>query len=102
VEIGDLRAVIRAYHRCVASVIEPSGGFVAKDLGEGVLAYFGYPRTDEHDAGRAVRRPSCSARRYGCPFHFKTPRYIFSLARLGMAKGYEPRNSCPGGECAGA
>jgi class 3 adenylate cyclase/predicted ATPase len=51
----DLRAVIGAYHRCCAAVIERTGGFVAKYMGDGVLAYFGYPRADEHDAERAVR-----------------------------------------------
>ena len=51
----DLRAVIDAYHRCCARVIVRGGGFVAKYMGDGVLAYFGYPRADEHDAERAVR-----------------------------------------------
>src|SRR5215468_2139907 len=51
----DLRAVIGAYHHCVAKVIGRGGGFVAKYMGDGVLAYFGYPRADEHDAERAVR-----------------------------------------------
>jgi class 3 adenylate cyclase len=51
----DLRAVIGAYHRCAAAVIERAGGFVAKYMGDGVLAYFGCPRADEHDAERAVR-----------------------------------------------
>ncbi len=51
----DLRAVIGAYHRCVAAVIKRSGGFVAKYMGDGVLVYFGYPRAGEHDAERAVR-----------------------------------------------
>jgi class 3 adenylate cyclase/tetratricopeptide (TPR) repeat protein len=51
----DLRVVIGAYHRCAAAVIERTGGFVAKYMGDGVLAYFGYPRADEHDAERAVR-----------------------------------------------
>jgi class 3 adenylate cyclase len=51
----ELREVIGAYHRCVAAVIERSGGFVAKYTGDGVLAYFGYPRADEHDGERAVR-----------------------------------------------
>jgi class 3 adenylate cyclase len=54
----DLRAVIGAYHRCVAAVIERAGGFVAKYMGDGVLAYFGYPRADEHGAERAVRAGS--------------------------------------------
>ena len=51
----DLRAVFGAYHRCAAAVIEGTGGFVAKYMGDGVLGYFGYPRADEHDAERAVR-----------------------------------------------
>jgi class 3 adenylate cyclase/tetratricopeptide (TPR) repeat protein len=51
----DLRAVFGAYHRRCAEVIERAGGFVAKYMGDGVLAYFGYPRADEHDAERAVR-----------------------------------------------
>jgi class 3 adenylate cyclase/tetratricopeptide (TPR) repeat protein len=51
----DLRAVIGAYHRCCTGVIERAGGFVAKYMGDGLLAYFGYPRADEHDAERAVR-----------------------------------------------
>jgi class 3 adenylate cyclase len=51
----DLRAVIGAYHRRVAAVIERAGGFVAKYMGDGVLAYFGYPAADEHDTEHAVR-----------------------------------------------
>jgi class 3 adenylate cyclase/tetratricopeptide (TPR) repeat protein len=51
----DLRAVISVYHRCATAVIERAGGFVAKYMGDGVLAYFGYPRADEHDPERAVR-----------------------------------------------
>src|SRR5207237_8683306 len=42
-------------HRGCAGVIERAGGFVAKYMGDGVLAYFGYPRAGEHDAERAVR-----------------------------------------------
>ena len=51
----DLREVIGAYHRCCTEQIAKSGGFVARFLGDGVLAYFGYPQVHEHDAERAVR-----------------------------------------------
>src|SRR5277367_3935001 len=39
----DLRSIIGVYHRCCADCIERGGGFVAKYMGDGVLAYFGYP-----------------------------------------------------------
>src|SRR5215472_417698 len=51
----DLREVIGAYHKCVAETIGRFDGFVAKYMGDGVLAYFGYPSAHEDDAERAVR-----------------------------------------------
>jgi class 3 adenylate cyclase len=51
----DLREVIGAYHRCCADLVSEAGGFVAKYMGDGVLAYFGYPLAHEHDAEHAVR-----------------------------------------------
>jgi class 3 adenylate cyclase/tetratricopeptide (TPR) repeat protein/ABC-type transport system involved in cytochrome c biogenesis ATPase subunit len=51
----DLRDVIGVYHRAVAEVVGRFEGFVAKYMGDGVLAYFGYPWAHEDDAERAVR-----------------------------------------------
>jgi class 3 adenylate cyclase/predicted ATPase len=51
----DMREIIGAYHRCCAEQITKAGGFVAKYMGDGVLAYFGYPEAHEDDAERAVR-----------------------------------------------
>src|SRR5271157_1486500 len=51
----DMRSIIAAYHKCCATLILGQGGFVAKYMGDGVLAYFGYPQAHEHDAERAVQ-----------------------------------------------
>ena len=51
----DLRELISAYQKCVAETVRRFDGFVARYLGDGVLAYFGYPQAQEDDAERAVR-----------------------------------------------
>jgi class 3 adenylate cyclase/tetratricopeptide (TPR) repeat protein len=51
----DLREVISAYQRTVADTVRRFDGFVARYMGDGVLAYFGYPRAHEDDAERAIR-----------------------------------------------
>ena len=51
----DMREIMTAYHHRCAEVIGMSGGFVAKYMGDGVLAYFGYPQAHEDDAEQAVR-----------------------------------------------
>ena len=51
----DLREIIAAYQKCLAETVRRFGGFLAKYLGDGVLAYFGYPQAHEDDAERAVR-----------------------------------------------
>jgi class 3 adenylate cyclase/tetratricopeptide (TPR) repeat protein len=50
----DLRDVLRGYHDAVTAAIRDAGGFVAKFMGDGVLAYFGYPRASEDAAERGV------------------------------------------------
>ena len=51
----EFREIIGGYNRRCAEVIVKSGGFVARYLGDGVLAYFGYPQAHEDDAERSVR-----------------------------------------------
>jgi class 3 adenylate cyclase len=51
----EMSEVIRAYHRCCADLIGRWDGHVAKLMGDGVLAYYGWPRAHEDDAERAVR-----------------------------------------------
>jgi class 3 adenylate cyclase/predicted ATPase len=51
----DLREVLGEYQKCAAETIGRYDGFVARYMGDGVLAYFGYPHAHEDDAERAVR-----------------------------------------------
>jgi class 3 adenylate cyclase len=51
----DLREVLGAYHAVVAEVVVKFGGYIAKYMGDGVLAYFGYPQAHEHDGEQAAR-----------------------------------------------
>ena len=50
----DMGRVIRAYQECCAGVVARWGGHVAKYMGDGVLAYFGWPQAHEDEAERAV------------------------------------------------
>ena len=50
-----MAGLIRRYQDAIAGAIGRYGGFVAKFMGDGVLAYFGFPRAFEDAAERAVR-----------------------------------------------
>ena len=50
----DMRQVIHAYQDACSGVLARYDGFVAKFFGDGILAYFGFPRAHEDDAARAV------------------------------------------------
>ena len=51
----DLRQVNLVYQDACKAAIDGFDGFVARYMGDGVLAYFGYPQAHEDDAERAVR-----------------------------------------------
>lgn len=51
----DMGAVIDAYHATCARITLSYDGFLADFRGDGILAYFGYPRAHEDDAERTVR-----------------------------------------------
>ena len=51
----DLREVISRYHQACARAIANNDGFLAQYLGDGIMAYFGYPAAQEDAAEKAVR-----------------------------------------------
>jgi len=51
----NLRVINREYQDCCKVAIERFGGYVARYMGDGVLAYFGYPKAHEDDSERAIR-----------------------------------------------
>ncbi|MBS0151553.1 MAG: AAA family ATPase [Nitrospira sp.] len=50
----DLQSTIRHFLDTSSEAIRRFDGYVAKYMGDGILAYFGYPSAYEHDAERAV------------------------------------------------
>lgn len=51
----DLHQLVKAYQQAVQQVMLRYEGHIAQFLGDGILAYFGYPVAHEDDAARAVR-----------------------------------------------
>jgi class 3 adenylate cyclase/tetratricopeptide (TPR) repeat protein len=51
----EWRETVAGYQHAAAEAITRFGGSVAKYLGDGVMAYFGYPEAHENDAERAIR-----------------------------------------------
>ncbi len=80
----DMREVIRAYQDACAGVITRFEGFVAKFMGDGVLAYFGYPRAHEDEAERAIRAGLALVEAVRGP---STPAGEPLAARVGIATG---------------
>src|SRR5258708_10337288 len=79
--LGDL---IRRYQDAAAGAIGRYGGFVAKFMGDGVLAYFGFPRAFEDAAERAVHAALGILAEVGA---IELPDDTRVQARIGIATG---------------
>ena len=80
----DTSAIMRMYQDVVAGEIARFEGHVAKYLGDGVLAYFGYPKAHEDEAERAVRAALALTHAVG---KLTTPADKPLAARVGIATG---------------
>jgi class 3 adenylate cyclase/predicted ATPase len=80
----DMCDVLRAYQNKVASEVARFEGHVAKYMGDGVLAYFGWPRAHEDEAERATRAGLAITAAVG---RLSTPLGEPLAARIGIATG---------------
>jgi class 3 adenylate cyclase/predicted ATPase len=80
-EMGE---VIRRYQNTAAGMITRLDGHVAKFMGDGVLAYFGWPRAHEDEAERAVRAGLAIT---AAVAKLTTPAKEPLAARVGIATG---------------
>jgi class 3 adenylate cyclase len=80
----EMRNVLRSYQSAVSAEIVRYEGYVAKLMGDGVLAYFGWPKAHEDDAERAVRASLAAA---AATASLTTPLGESLAARIGIATG---------------
>ena len=80
----DMRTVLRSYQNSVTGEVARVGGHVAKLMGDGVLAYYGWPHAGEDDAEVAVRAGLAIARAVG---ELRAPDDTPLAARVGIATG---------------
>lgn len=80
----ELREVLRAYQNVMAGEVARFEGVVARFLGDGVLAYFGFPRAHEDNAARAVAAGLAIAE---AAQHLRAPDGTILNVRIGIATG---------------
>jgi predicted ATPase len=80
----DMRDLVRTYQNTVAGDVLRFDGHVAKFMGDGVLAYFGWPRAHEDNAERAV---SAALAITAHVQELKSPHVGHLMARIGIATG---------------
>jgi class 3 adenylate cyclase/tetratricopeptide (TPR) repeat protein/ABC-type lipoprotein export system ATPase subunit len=80
----DMHELTRRYQDSVAGAITRFGGYVAKYLGDGVLAYFGWPMAYEDHAERSIR---AGLQALAAVEAFQSPDGEQLKARIGIASG---------------
>ena len=80
-EMGE---VLKAFQNAVTGEIARLEGHVAKLMGDGILAYFGWPRAHEDEAERAVRSGLAII---AAVARLRTPMGVPLACRVGIATG---------------
>ncbi len=84
VDPEDLREYLTSYRALLSRTIEQHQGWIAQFLGDGIMAYFGYPQARDYDTERAVRAALDIIRQVAQlpPFGDQQPQ-----VRIGIATG---------------
>ena len=80
----DLLHVLDVFAEACDSIIAEHGGSIVQFMGDGVLAYFGYPRANEDDAANAVAAAMKLRDAIGS---LDLPDNVSLHARIGLASG---------------
>lgn len=84
VDPEDMMQVLEVWQASCDDILGKYGGTISKATGEGVLAYFGYPRADEEEAANAVRAAIALCEAAGAQ---AAPAGIRLRAQVGVATG---------------
>lgn len=84
VDPEDLREYLNDYRAVLAQAIQEHKGWISQYLGDGVMAYFGYPQAHDHDTEHAVRSALTILQRCALlPLFHGKPTQV----RIGIATG---------------
>ena len=81
----DMSAVLRTYQDTCAGAITRFDGHVARYMGDGILAYFGWPQAHEDEVAQAVRAGLAIT---DAVSHLPQPEDLPLAARVGIATGW--------------
>jgi class 3 adenylate cyclase/predicted ATPase len=91
----DFSRIISDFQSVCAQAIAELGGYTARFMGDGLLAYFGYPRAHEDDAGRAVKAGLSLVEKVGA---LSLPSGEPLQVRIGIATGLVVVDTIAGGQ----
>ena len=92
----EWRDLVGAYFDAASSAVTEMGGHVAKKLGDGLMALFGYPVAQENDAERAARAALSIQRALG-----RSESQECRCWQTGAQRAHRHRNRPCSGRCGG-
>ena len=92
----EWRDLVSAYLDAASAAVTEMGGHVAKKLGDGLMALFGYPVAQENDAERAARAALAIQRALA-----ELNRKNAGTGKPALRRPHRHRNRAGGGRCGG-